>query len=596
MLTSYAPVARGKSIFNMEPFKANNVCNYIGGDDAEYAAQSDELSEVGISIQPNGGNNYCWYKAGDEFIKPFESSDGYAARQGDIYPDSRYIYFNRSAPTSIPDKFRQYESSASNVEIAEFMALEAKDAGYLGNDDDLLSVRETLLKYIKEKWPKAEIIDDDLRLAGEVSKRRKWTIYIAGFNLPKTGEDILNQARLPKFTTKQCPEWVLHKERVSGELRVEGWELVRQDGGSYLAIPREGLKTEIKGRLGRTEIYAQDLRTKLGFSEYLKGDNPTRLLRDVEFVGAGGVVGLECPVFKVDIVDTPKRVERAPNVQPQDIEMPEYGKRAVEFLKRGAEGLQDIYTEYRVRRAGYEWSREQKELRKKEEARRIFELQEKEFRKQEMLDVLKPDAEKAKIYSYYDYEERADVFKELARSTGGGDPRCVNCCNREKLIPEFEAALKLPHRVDSYQIVFLIEASDDMEGSISEIEWNSDEILEIARRQVSFDGRVEVGLKGFAGRMLLTWQLLSRLEKGSASFKEALRYLRNNSGFDRPEPVWDVIVKTMKEEKWREGSSKKMVIVIGTATAILDNGYDREKVYEMAKKMGIVVEIIMMAR
>ena len=311
------------------------LCNYLEGNEEDLALQRTELAPAGVSIQPEGDNNYCSYVAGDEFVKSVEFPKGYVVREGSFYQDARFIYFNKGSPSEVPERFRQYEGSSSKIEVAEFLTIEVQDAG-VGDDETQLSAREALLNYIKEKWPNAEIIDVDLRMDGTVANHRRYVIYIAGYNLPKPGEEVAGGAKIPEFATEYCPEWVLHQQAVMGAAALEGWEIIKSPSplggegrgeGAYLAIPREELKEEIGGKLGRTELYAEDLRSKLGFSEYMKGDNPIRLLKEITFIGADGVAGLECPVFKVNILEIPKTEDNCLAWVMRDIEKAERAKK-----------------------------------------------------------------------------------------------------------------------------------------------------------------------------------------------------------------------------------------------------------------------------
>ncbi len=308
-------------------------CNYFGITIDELSSQADELSSAGVSISSNPDDqNYCWYESGGEFINPAGIEAPFFKLNGLFYPDSLFVYFNKEAPDeiSLPPQFSDYLRTDPKIEIAEFFVAGERPSYSLGIDDDVTSAEETILRHIKTAWPDSVIIDSDIKITSQTNGHQNYTVYIAGYNLP-SGVTKDERAKRPSFDTTHCPEWVTHEEVKSGDIKLDGWEFTLRASPPQADESRSIFATAIpRNELKETALYAEHLRSRLGFSEYLKSDNPIRLIREITFTGDNGVQGLYCPVFEIEILEIEKSeqncLEWVERKEKKDIQAERVGK------------------------------------------------------------------------------------------------------------------------------------------------------------------------------------------------------------------------------------------------------------------------------
>lgn len=287
----------------------NLQCNFVGGKEADLQTQASDLSAHGISIEANPADRYlCYYKAGNEFVTPvLFSGHPYFNIQLPKTPQhdkGYYVVLGKGVPAQIPEEFRaQVGFLSDDTVILEYTAVVSQNVRDF-NDADY--IRDKIIAKVREENPTANILAF-VRHNGETQGRQKFTIYVGGANfvLP---EEIAQQPKKghPPLTQAYCPEWVEHANEVKGEVALKGWEFIKRAPGKYVAIPREELKEKARDELGRIEKYKSDLADKLARSGFFKTDDPKRSLKEIR-PGSGGVVGLECPVFEVDVTEIEKR-------------------------------------------------------------------------------------------------------------------------------------------------------------------------------------------------------------------------------------------------------------------------------------------------
>lgn len=295
--------------------KSCNInCNYLGGSSEQICAQLDEFNQglesplVSVAADPLD-DNYCAYQsvASREIIKPVAFQNGYYLLKGTVWAEGDYLYFRMGeVPKEVEEKFRaRLAESESGYQIAVYHVLVKNDSGF-APPEDAYQLEETAIRYLNTEFG-SEIIDYYSIPTGKGNGRLEYRLYVAGYNLPEAFPQSLEKESRPPLKFDHCPEWVQHQSQVRSEIPIAGWALTQRPQGKLLAIPREELKGEIGSRLNAAEQYAYDLCSRLGLSEYMKGDNPIRLLKEVQFVGDSGVVGLACPRFEVTIDEIAKR-------------------------------------------------------------------------------------------------------------------------------------------------------------------------------------------------------------------------------------------------------------------------------------------------
>lgn len=281
-----------------------SACNFVGGSDEEIARRREALpAGLDIVANPDDGQT-CWYAAeterGSTFIAPFDFDAPPRIVAAPFAPDARY-YLIPMYPNAEANPLYQ------GPEYAEASILRSQFAVFV-QGDDRDTTRPGLETALLERW---------LRETGEHGfglHRIDWepasvtgpgTVHLTSFNADYTPP--LPKARAhPPVTPFHCPEYSLHRDPAVGDARLEQWELYRDTGSPsrYRAIPRVEFQNHIdaSGMVERWKVYEQDLRTKLGYSPFMQGDDGHfRYLRDVAFASASGVVGLYCPVFIVTI-------------------------------------------------------------------------------------------------------------------------------------------------------------------------------------------------------------------------------------------------------------------------------------------------------
>ncbi|PJA19402.1 MAG: hypothetical protein COX62_06855, partial [Deltaproteobacteria bacterium CG_4_10_14_0_2_um_filter_43_8] len=296
-------------------------------------AQANELQAHGIAIAivtDDDGHHYYSYKAGDELIAPVTFQESgffrFEVPKGLHQESAVYIALSKGRVLEQPPEFgRTFFTATDDAGVSldpvviEYTVVVSESQGLSGSDTE--SIKSFILKKIKHDL---EIYQggknaDALLLASirhndhANEGQRKFTVYV-GVNKNIFPDDELARKKGPPYLeAAYCPEWIQHAEKVEGEKNTDGtpliagWEIIPQSNGKYLAIPREEIKDRVSEQTGeKTSHYEYNLTSKLGSSAFMNGDDPKRLLRGVKFIGMGGVVGLQCPVFELDVYEIPK--------------------------------------------------------------------------------------------------------------------------------------------------------------------------------------------------------------------------------------------------------------------------------------------------
>jgi len=450
-----------------EQAKANEckVCNNSeGASDAELHSQARTIAPYRLTIEADEDNRfYCTYRVGDIFLTPISIGDPPFDITINIETDHRYsrnfLRLFNGKTEDCPDEFQ--EKCNQNIQVLEYTVL-VKD----GRGLTLSEIKERTLKHAKQTYVGEDVLYlSTIRIGEKIEGVQKYSVYVGVIGDIDIVDNPSRKKGPPFLEPFYCPEFVERVEEFEGMRDeqgapvIEGWELIRLDSDTsgaipiqrYRAIPREELKkkTEEKG-LGRYQNYQYDLERKLGLSKFMNGKDPKRYMKSLRAVSGGGVVGLECPVFEVEVYE----IKKSPNTclewrlgMPRDeiekrFEVISIGNSAVIARTKGTKQSSQV------------------------------------FRLISPTDALKESIEIAKQKAFELYEDEEGKEKEVRLSRTLADPEC----SEYKLTPKYtekkiNVELKPEKKGDLVKVIKILrnnpkaQAKVKLWGEIGEVIW-----------------------------------------------------------------------------------------------------------------------------
>lgn len=563
----------------------NNVpCNFLEGTAADLEQQRQELASASIHIAPTGEDNYCTYLWEDIPLGPYRQPAFYTTLPGDITnqdgQNSVFHYFPQQTTHSEGAKL----NSKGIAEHRQYLAVAKQFSDVLGDTFDRsvqialqnnLGSQEAVLSKIELK----ELARDPWNFP------KVYRLDLFGWNFPESSNS--EPLEKPLFASEFCANWIWPRSE-GDSIPLAGWDVRRFENGTIKAIPAQAVRLQYQNYLNKGELYGLAFQNDLDQSPWLNSKDPVRFRLGEATVQDGGIVGLECPIVTVNIVERPNPGEQnAPRLSKN--------QRPRESVPPPVLPLPSV-----------------------------------------SLPPSSPPSPSAPspqppVASPFDKELLMVEFEkklgEIAKDNGGELQRYHRSMAHGNDPAELiKKRLPLEEKKSHYQMVVVVDASGSMTDDVQRVKAKAEEIFKLAKDQLKSGGQVSIGIRFYVDDIYgsngtLEWLdsekvLKRRAEEREATWsdkilnffttsdevadaKEALTQVVNEiySRDGSIEYHWEALMNALKQEEWASNDQDVEKVLFLITDEDEDGGrnikkYKREEVIAEAKRLGVRTEVI----